>query len=133
MTSAPAPTASPVAALPGKAETAWGPIWSGVPPWFPMPAGASPVEVGPEPVSGAFDVPASSGDARAIAEFYRAALEAASMPLTPTVDGPLEDGAFTVDAISGTYGPPCSIQVRSAPLGDMTRLTILYGAGCEYF
>lgn len=118
--------------LPGKAETAWGAIWSGVPPWFPLPVGASPVEVGPDPVSGAFEVPGSSGDARAIAEFYRAALEAASMPLTATVDGPLEDGSFTVDAISGTDGPPCSMQVRSAPLGDMTRLTILYGAGCEY-
>lgn len=127
-------TASPIIVIvPPQSDTVWGRIWDGVPPWFPLPAGASPAEAGPDPASGAFDVPASSGTPRQVADFYRTTFQAASTPFDATINGPLEDGALIVDVRSRTYGGSCTIQVRVAPLGVLTRLTILYGAGCEYY
>ena len=38
-----------------------------------------------------------------------------------------------VEIRSSGDGGLCSVQVRAAPLGVLTRLTILYGAGCEYY
>jgi hypothetical protein len=128
-----AATASPIiVVIPPKSDTPWGRIWTGVPPSFPLPAGASPAEAGSEPASGAFDVPASSGTARQVADFYRTAFENASPPYDATIDGPLEDGALVVEVKGRANSAACSIQVRVAPLGVLTRLTILYGAGCDY-
>ena len=46
------------------------------------------------------------------------------------VDGPLEDGSITVDAVRN--GTTCRAQVRAMPLGGIVRITVLYGAGCPF-
>jgi hypothetical protein len=53
-------------------------------------------------------------------------LERATFP-TEGLNGPLEDGSFVLDST----GPgDCRVQVRAAPLGNLTSLTVRYGAGC---
>lgn len=133
----PAPTTAPTSTLaavilPSKSDTASGRIWDGVPPWFPLPAGAKPVEPGPEPVSGLFDVPASAGTARQVADTFKSAIAAVGPSgVQASIDGPLEDGSFTVGG--GVGYSLCKFEVRVAPLGDLTRVTILYGEFCPYY
>jgi hypothetical protein len=124
----PASPAASTITVPGQADTAWGRIWEGLPPSFPSIPGALPAEPGPDPVSGAFDLPAAAGDPATVAGTFVDALGAAGW--TPTVDGPLEDGSFVVDAARG--GTACVARVQATPLGGIVRLTVLYGADCPF-
>lgn len=115
----------------GQTDTAWGPIWNGVPPEFPPPPGSQPAEAGPGtgPVSGAWTVPVGGlPNAGAVAQFY--VDEFARVGYGGSRDGPLEDGSHTAWASNG-YG--CDILVTAAPRGsDETLATVLYGAGCPF-
>jgi hypothetical protein len=132
--SAPAETDSAIATepidpnLPPKAETGWGEIWSAIPPSYPVPDGAEPAEAADGPVSGAYTVAANVGAPRVIAEFYRDAIEASGIGGTG-LDGPLEDGSFTVWSSNG-YG--CDSLVTILPRGEESLVTVLYGAGCPF-
>lgn len=115
--------------LPPQSETDWGPIWNAIPPSYPVPEGAKPAEADQGPVSAAFTVPAAVAGAREIAEFYEGALEESSFGGTG-LDGPLEDGSFTVWSSNG-YG--CDSLVTVLPRGSTESLvTILYGALCTF-
>jgi hypothetical protein len=46
------------------------------------------------------------------------------------MNGPSEDGGYTLEAVGQI--PACRAQVRAAPLGDRTVMTILYGASCPF-
>ena len=45
------------------------------------------------------------------------------------MDGPLEDGSFTVWSASG-YG--CDSLVTILPRGEESLITVLFGAGCPF-
>lgn len=119
---------SPAATPPGQTETAWGRIWDSVPPSFPAIPGAQPAEAGADPVSAAFDLPAAAGGVADIARTYVDALGAAGW--SATLDGPLEDGSFVVDAARA--GTLCQARVQAIPLGGIVRLAVLYGASCPF-
>lgn len=119
---------SPRAGLPPQASVSWGRIWEGLPTGFPRFAGAEPTEVGgTEPTSATLDVPTSAGTPSEVMSFYRSSLQAAGYSVS--VDGPLEDGAYTISA-GGPAG--CAAQVTVAPLGGSITVTILYGAACPF-
>jgi hypothetical protein len=121
-------SAGPGASLPAQADTAWGRIWEGLPNSFPQAAGAEPTEVGgAEPASATLDVPTTAGTVDAVVSFYRTALEAAGYSVS--VDGPLENGGFTV-AATGSSG--CAAQVSVEPMGSSMTVTVLYGAACPF-
>ena len=44
--------------------------------------------------------------------------------------GPLENGGYSLDMTGAATG--CKVRVSMAPTGGLTRLTILYGAGCPH-
>lgn len=131
---APAETDAPTAtetldpSLPAQSDTDWGPIWNAIPPSYPAPAGAQVADAADGPVSGAYTVRASVLAPRAIAEFYETALDEAGFGGTG-IDGPLEDGSFTVWSSTG-YG--CDSLVTILPRGSESLITVLYGAGCEF-
>lgn len=121
-------SAGPGTSLPAQADTAWGRIWEGLPASFPQVAGAEPTEVGGgEPTSATLDVPTTAGTIDVIVSFYRSALEAAGYSVS--VDGPLENGGFTVSAM-GSSG--CAAQVSVEPMGGSITVTVLYGAACPF-
>ncbi len=113
------------APLEGQIDSAFGLIWNSMPRTFPAPAGSVAVEVN-EPVSAAFDVGPAGGGVADIARFYADILVAAGY--TVSVDGPLQDGSYVVDAPRGNT--PCRVQARAVQVGTVNRLTIFYGAGC---
>jgi hypothetical protein len=113
---------------PSQTDTAWGRIWDGIPPSFPLPPGAVPATGVVEVVSEAFDIPTIGGGPGEVARFFIDALGAAGY--TVNVNGPLEDGSFLVDGRLGDTG--CEVQARTQPLGGLTRLTVLYGAQCPF-
>ncbi len=81
-----------------------------------------------DPVSGTFDLPAEAGAVADIARTYADALGAAGW--TVTVDGPLEDGSFVVDAArAGTSG---AARIQAPPLEAVGLLTVLYAADCPF-
>lgn len=112
----------------GQTDTDWGRIWDTVPSGFPMYAGATRSdEAQAGPSSGVYVIPGH--DARAVATWYADALRGASF----TVDGnpaPLENGGFVVDASGAPAG--CRLELSVAPLGDLTSVTVLYGAACRH-
>ena len=114
--------------LPPKSETAWGPIWNAIPPSYPVPDGAEAADPDHGPVSGAYTVASSVAAPRAIGEFYRDALDEGGFGGTG-LDGPLEDGSFTVWSASG-FG--CDSLVTILPRGAESLITVLYGAGCQF-
>jgi hypothetical protein len=114
--------------LPGQSETDWGPIWDAVPPSYPVPEGAEPAEADHGPVSGAYTVATDISTARELADFYAAALDEGGFGGTG-IDGPLEDGSFTVFSSSG-YG--CDSQVTILPRGQESLITVLYGSLCPF-
>jgi hypothetical protein len=59
----------------------------------------------------------------------QARLEAAGYT-TVGLGGPLEDGTFTLDMTGSPAG--CMLQIRAAPTGGLTTVTILYGAACPH-
>jgi len=128
-TEEPRPSGSTATALPsaaaGQTDTDWGRIWDTVPASFPRFPGSTPADdAGAEPVSARYGVPA--GDPRAIATWFEDALERGGFS-TVGLNGPAEDGGFVLDS-SGEGR--CRVQTTIAPLGDMTFITVRYGAGC---
>lgn len=126
-TDSPVATESDDPSLPAKSETAWGPIWNAIPPSYPVPVGAEPADPESGPVSGAYTVASSVAKPRAIAEFYQTALEDGFGGAG--IDGPLEDGSFTVWSATG-YG--CDSLVTILPRGAESLITVLYGAICQF-
>lgn len=114
--------------LPGQSDTEWGPIWDAVPPSYPVPDGATPADAATGPVSGAYTVPTSIATSKALADFYAAAIEQAGFGGTG-IDGPLEDGSYSVWSSSG-YG--CDTLVTILPRGEESLITVLYGAQCRF-
>lgn len=133
--SRPAASASPSIAAPsassastaGQTDTPWGRIWDTLPAGFPVIAGSTPTEAADDPETATFVV---RGDqAKAIATFMQSALEDAGFR-TEGLSGPLEDGAYVLDAVGVPAG--CMVQVTAAPLGGVTNVSILYGAICPH-
>ena len=125
----PSPSPEPATPLPvDQVDTDWGPIWVRVPEAFPVPPGAEPAEADTT-VSGAWTVPASGQPAtRVVARFYADRFSEAG--LGGGLDGPLEDGSYSVWASNG-YG--CDIVVTAQRRGDdETFATVLFGAGCPF-
>ena len=121
----PAPTSSLVAPLGGQTETEWGVIWDTLPADFPVYEGAVPSE---ESANG----PASANlvvdgvDPSAVATWTDSALSNAGFTITGGQES-MEDGSIALEAVRST---DCRVLVTSAPLGAMTAIRILYGAGC---
>ena len=70
-----------------------------------------------------------NGDAaKAIATTLQARLQAAGFK-TVGLSGPLEDRGYVLDMTGSPAG--CMLQVRAAPTGSLTTVTILYGAACS--
>ena len=114
--------------LPPQSDTEWGPIWNSLPPSFPVFTGAEVADADQGPVSGAFTVATDLAAPLAIAEFYRDALEELGLGGTG-LDGPLEDGSYTVWS---SNGDTCESLVTILPRGPESLITVLYGAGCAF-
>jgi hypothetical protein len=125
-------TVSPVTPGPlleGQTETDTdiGRIWDTLPHGFPMyPGAARSDEAQDGPSSGVYVV---EGDPETIARWFHDQLRMAAFG-TPLPSGPLEDGSFEVYAVG--QDPACRLRVVIAPLGSLTALTMLYGAGCPH-
>lgn len=112
--------------LAGQTDTAWGRIWDSLPAGFPTYPGATPAEeASTGPASAVLAV--QGADPRTIAGWIQSKLEQATYS-TKALNGPLEDGGYVLDS-TGT-APGCRVQVSIAPLGGLTTVTVLYGAGC---
>ena len=111
-----------------QSDTDWGRIWDSLPSGFPTIAGSTPSEeAATGPASATFTV---SGDAaKTIATTLQTQLSAAGYT-TVALGGPLEDGTYTLDMSGQPAG--CFLQVKAAPLGSVTTVTILYGATCPH-
>jgi hypothetical protein len=120
-----APGASSAAPAVGQTDTDWGRIWDALPAGFPRYPGSTPADdASPEPASGRFAVPGA--DPAAIATWMQDALETATFS-TLGLNGPMEDGGYVIDS-SGEGD--CRLQTTITPLGDLTFITVLYGADC---
>jgi hypothetical protein len=109
----------------GQSDTDWGRIWDRLPADFPRFPGSTPADdAGAEPASGRSSVP--GGEPQAIATWFQDALEQARFS-TVGLNGPAEDGSFVLDSVGDGQ---CRVQMTIAPLGDMTFITVLYGADC---
>ena len=128
-TTPPSSGASPSAeasAPAGQTDTAWGRIWDSLPAGFPAYPGSSPAaEAATGPASAVLAVQGT--EARAIADWMQSTLEQATYS-TEARTGPFEDGSYVL--VSTGPGPGCRVQVSIAPLGGLTTVTVLYGAGC---
>jgi hypothetical protein len=124
-----APSAvSPSASAASQTDTPWGRIWDTLPGGFPVIAGSTPSEeAATGPASAIFAVEGNT--AKRIATSMQAALEAAGFR-TEGLSGPLEDGAYVLDAAGTPAG--CKVQVTAAPLGGLTTVTVMYGAACPH-
>jgi hypothetical protein len=118
-------TASPAATLPTTTETDWGTIWDTVPPDFPVPQGAEPLDVG-EAVSVAWS---TAGRPAEITAGMVTALEAAGWSIEGASD-PYEDGSQVIDAVRGA--PACRTQVTVAPRGDEILVMVRLAAACPW-
>jgi hypothetical protein len=123
--SQPAETAAPsIAPQAGQTDTDWGRVWDALPAGFPRyPGAAAADDASAAPASGRYAV--AGGDPEEIAAWLQAAMETATF--STDVSGPLEDGSFTLDSMGDGK---CRIQTTIAPLGEMTFVTVLYGADC---
>jgi hypothetical protein len=109
----------------GQTDTDWGRIWDTVPAGFPLfPGSTIADDASPEPASARFAAP--GGDRQGIATWFQGALETAAFD-TVGMNGPAEDGSFVIDSVGEGE---CRVQTTIAPLGDMTFITVLYGADC---
>jgi hypothetical protein len=122
-----APSVAPTSELPSQSETGWGLIWDAVPDSFPVPAGAEPADPSEGPVSAAWTVPVTAANAPELAGFYQSALD--EIGLGTGIDGPLEDGSYTVWS---SNGGGCDTLTTILPRGDESLVTVLYGAGCRF-
>jgi hypothetical protein len=120
-----APSPSSAAPAVGQTDTDRGRIWDALPAGFPRYPGSTPADdASPEPASGRFAV--AGGDPAAIATWMQDALEIATFS-TLGLNGPMEDGGYVIDS---TGEGDCRIQTTVTPLGDVTFITVLYGAAC---
>jgi hypothetical protein len=109
----------------GQTDTDWGRIWDAVPAGFPLFPGATPADdASGQPASARYAV--QGGDPGAIATWMQDALETATFS-TIGMNGPAEDGSWVIDSVGEGQ---CQVQTTIAPLGDMTFITVLYGADC---
>jgi hypothetical protein len=108
-------------------DTDWGRIWDDLPAGFPtIPGATMSGEAASAPATATFVV---NGDAaKAIATTLQARLQAAGFK-TVGLSGPLEDRGYVLDMTGSPAG--CMLQVRAAPTGSLTTVTILYGAACS--
>ena len=131
--STPLARVTPTAAAPSQgatsqSDTDWGRIWDSLPSGFPTIPGSTPSEEAASgPASATFTV--NGNAAKAIATTLQTQL-AATGYTTVALGGPLEDGTYTLDMTGQPAG--CMLQVRAAPLGSVTTVTILYGATCPH-
>ena len=121
-------TPTPGPSLPSQSDTAWGRIWDALPPWFPIPPGATPTETGTGPTTAELALPSGS-IARDAALFFQMELQKAGFA-TVSLDGSLEDGSFVISVPSVPGG--CQIEVRVGPKGTGVVARVLYGAGCPF-
>jgi hypothetical protein len=121
-------TARPVTTPPSQSDTAWGPIWDGIPDGFPVPDGAEAAEPIDGPASGAWAVPVTRSNAPQLAGFYRHGLDELGWDVS--IDGPLDDGSYSVSASNGSG---CDALATILPRGDESLVTVLFGAGCDFF
>ena len=112
---------------PGQSNSAFGLIWNSVPDSFPVPIDAAEADPLQGPVSGAWSVPVADVNAPALAGFYRDALD--ELGWAVAVDGPLEDGSYTVASMNGQG---CETLTTILPRGDASLITTLFGAGCPF-
>jgi hypothetical protein len=118
---------APTPSLPSQSETGWGTIWDAVPAGFPVPDGAEPTAPAEGPASGAWVVPVTASNAPELAGFYQSALD--HVGWGTGIDGPLEDGSFTVWS---SNGGGCDTLTTILPRGDESLVTVLFGAGCRF-
>jgi hypothetical protein len=119
---------APPQAIPAQTDTEWGRIWDELPVGFPTGSVGPVSQVEPdEPASGAFDVPAPVVD---VGAGMQAALESAGFS-TFSMSGPFEDGSVVIESV-GPGTTECLVQTTIAPLGEGSRITILYGAACPF-
>jgi hypothetical protein len=112
--------------LVGQTDTDWGRIWDALPAGFPAYPGSTPAaEAATGPASAVLAVPGV--EARTVVDWMQPNLERATYS-TEARSGPLEDGSFVLDSTGSA--PGCRVQVSVAPLGGLTTVTVLYGAGC---
>jgi hypothetical protein len=127
LTASPAasPTSSLVPPLGGTTGTDWGRIWDTLPAGFPMYPGATDSdETAAGPASATLVV--QGNVAKAVATSMEGQLTAAGYAVDGTTNA-LEDGSYVLEA---TRDPGCRAQVTITPLGDLTQIKVLYGAGC---
>jgi hypothetical protein len=110
----------------GQTDTEWGPIWDTVPSGFPTYPGSKAADVGTDPASAVRVV--EGVKASAIASWMDEHLRAAAFR-SDGLSGPFEDGSYVVD-MSGASD--CNVQVRVAPAGGTSMITVLYGAACPH-
>ena len=93
----------------------------------PAPDGAVPTETGEGPASASLAVGAAGQPN--VATFMQNALTGAGFSIE-SVEGPSEDGSFTINAV----GPDtaCQAQVRVRPLSGTTNVVVMYGAACPF-
>jgi len=110
-----------------QSDTEWGRIWDALPAGFPVyPDAVETEEAGAgEPVSATFS---SAAAADAIATWLQSRLELATFS-TEALSGPLEDGSFVLDSVGDE---DCRIETTVAPAGDLTIITVRYGADCPF-
>jgi hypothetical protein len=105
-------------------DTDWGRIWDAVPPTFPRPPGSSGAQpIGREPTSADLEL---EGDAAGVIEFYQTMLKPPNFETDK--QGPLEDGSWVLNGFIPSS--ECQWQVTATPLGGLSHVSILYGAGC---
>jgi hypothetical protein len=122
--SAPAATNGPNASDVTQTDTEWGRIWDAVPRSFPLYPGSEESTDTGAPASAQFVVPTDVQHATA---WLKSALDTAG--LRTTVSGPLEDGSMQLDSV-GPSG--CMVSTTIAPTGNVTLMTVLYGALCPF-
>jgi hypothetical protein len=111
-----------------QSDTDWGRIWDSLPTGFPTIAGSTPSdEAAIGPASATFTV--NGNTAKTIATTLQTQLMAAGYT-TVALGGPLEDGTYTLDMTGQPAG--CMLQIKAAPTGGVTTVTILYGATCPH-
>jgi hypothetical protein len=120
------PTATEESPPVTQTDTAWGRIWDALPAGFPVFPGAVESEEagGGEPVSATFTVADAAPDE--VATALQSQLELATFS-TEALSGPLEDGGFVIDSV-GDAG--CRIETTVTPAGELTLITVRYGAEC---
>jgi hypothetical protein len=106
-------------------DTDWGRIWDAIPAGFPVDPGAVATEVD-DPVSAAFT--SVDPDADEIATRLQQQLELATYS-TEALSGPLEDGTFVIDSVGEGN---CRIETTVRPTGELTTITVRYGADCPF-